>query len=537
TQPFQDEQMQEFIRRWFRGLVAAGEDVKLAESLWSELQAVGKERIKDLCCNPLRLTLLCSTWKVKAALPETTAQLYEGFVESIYAWKKAFTVKKEEKKQLNAALGALAKVSLEAETSRFRLTHRLVGKYLGEPDEDSLLDTALRLGWLNDVGVAAENPRERVYGFYHATFQEYFAALAVEDWDYFLPRNHVDCPVEGKQYRIFEPQWKQVILLWLGREDVGAEEKEGFIQALVAFKCGVENFYECQAYFLAAAGIDEFKTCSLATEIVRQVVKWGFGYFNIEKQKWTTVLAPIQEGARKAIPETIRPLAISSLIDIFNYCPSKDTWSQVIESLGEIGQGSQEVITTFVKLIETTEDDYICGLIAESLGKIGEENPQAITALVNLIRSGDGEYSHKIAVISLGKISPGSLEEIASLVKVIETYDDYETDYDPKTTWMCYSERLGKIGKGNPQAIANLIKIIGTTESQNKQWRATYTLREIGEGNPQAVAGLVEIIETTDNPVVQWWSTYSLGQIGEGNPQAITTVVNLIKTTNDTDTH
>ncbi|MDT9193453.1 NACHT domain-containing protein [Limnospira sp. PMC 1245.20] len=63
TQPFQDEQMQEFIRRWFRGLVAEGEDVQLAESLWSELQESGKERIKDLCRNPLRLTLLASRWK------------------------------------------------------------------------------------------------------------------------------------------------------------------------------------------------------------------------------------------------------------------------------------------------------------------------------------------------------------------------------------------------------------------------------------------------------------------------------------------
>lgn len=50
--------MQEFIRRWFRGLVAAGEDVQLAESLWSELQESRKERIKDLCRNPLVRNLI-----------------------------------------------------------------------------------------------------------------------------------------------------------------------------------------------------------------------------------------------------------------------------------------------------------------------------------------------------------------------------------------------------------------------------------------------------------------------------------------------
>ncbi len=351
TQPFQDEQMQEFIRRWFP--VPAD-----AESLWLQLQESGKERIKDLCRNPLRLTLLCATWKVEDALPETTAALYAEFVEAIYKWKKkAFPVKKEEKKQLNGALGALAKASLEAETSRFRLTHGLVCEYLGEPGEDSLLDKALRLGWLNEVGVAAEKPREKVYGFYHATFQEYFAALAVEDWDYFLPRNHVDSPVEGDQYRIFAPQWKQVILLWFGRGDVGNEEKEEFIRALVGFKDGVEGFYGYQAFWLAAAAINEFKACSLADEIVRQVVRWGFGYFNTEKQEWRTCLDPIEQAARKAIPETIRPLAISALIDILDHCPSEDTRRQAAWSLGKIDPGNPEAIAALVKVMATTENE------------------------------------------------------------------------------------------------------------------------------------------------------------------------------------
>ncbi|MGL4501987.1 MAG: hypothetical protein ACRCU2_23175, partial [Planktothrix sp.] len=106
----------------------------------------------------------------------------------------------------------------------------------------------------------------------------YFAALAVSDWDYFLPRNHVDCPVKEKRYRIFEKQWKQVILLWLGREDVKAQEKEGFIRGLVEFKDGVEDFYALQAFFLAAAGINEFKTCSRITEITEKLAKLAHGY-------------------------------------------------------------------------------------------------------------------------------------------------------------------------------------------------------------------------------------------------------------------
>jgi hypothetical protein len=57
TQPFQDEQIRQFIGRWFGSVSGEGEDVGLAESLWAALETPGKERIKDLCRNPLRVIL------------------------------------------------------------------------------------------------------------------------------------------------------------------------------------------------------------------------------------------------------------------------------------------------------------------------------------------------------------------------------------------------------------------------------------------------------------------------------------------------
>ncbi|WP_396442772.1 NACHT domain-containing protein, partial [Limnospira sp. PMC 737.11] len=352
------------------------EDVQLAESLWSELQESGKERIKDLCRNPLRLTLLCATWKGRGGkLPDTTAKLYEKFVNYIYQWKKKeFPIRSKERKRLNAALGELGKVSLDGERRRFRLSHRLVCEYLGEPDEDSLLDTALKLGWLNKLGGDADEPEDPIYAFYHATFQEYFAALAVADWDYFLPKDHCDRPVEGKRYRIFEPQWKQVILLWLGREDVKDEEKEGFIRGLVEFKdgCGEWNFkkvdrgfYEHQAYFLAAAGINEFKACSLATEIVQQLVKWGFGYFDINEKKWISFLSSIfnyeiqvlnspgilkvfpfsrQRKARNILTKTCIDLAASEIIKVIESCSNIDIRNDAKEILLD-AKGKKIIIT------------------------------------------------------------------------------------------------------------------------------------------------------------------------------------------------
>ncbi|MCW6035573.1 HEAT repeat domain-containing protein [Spirulina subsalsa FACHB-351] len=552
TQPFQDEQVQEFIRRWFSGE---------AESLWLQLQAAGQERIKDLCRNPLRLTLLCATWKVENALPDTMAELYAEFVEAIYRWKKKeFTVTKEEKKQLNTDLGALAKASLDAETGRFRLTHQFVCKYFEELDEDSLV---LRLGWLNEVGVAAENRREKVYGFYHATFQEYFAALAVADWDYFLPKDHVDRPVEGKRYRIFEKQWKQVILLWLGREDVKPEEKEEFIRALVEFKDGVKDFYKYQAYFLAAATINEFKNFSLAAEIVRQVVRWGFGDFNIDKQKWQTFLDPIEEGAKTVLGETIRETAITALVEILRDAGADDyTRSQAAESLGEIDPGNPDAIADLLQVIRTPENEHtlcqaaytlgeidpgnahaIAGLLqvirttedeltrwdaAESLEEIGQGNPDAIDGFFEIIRTAQDESIRWVAAETLGEIGQGNPDVITGLLEIIRTTED---------EWIRWkaAESLAKIDPGNPDAIAGFLQVIHTTED-SWAYLATETLGEIGQGNPDVIAGLLQAIRTTENESTRWRIAYSLGKIDPGNPDAITGLLQIICTTENEST-
>ncbi|MBP0030397.1 MAG: HEAT repeat domain-containing protein [Roseofilum sp. Guam] len=535
TQPFQDEQVQEFIRRWFPGLVESGEAVQLAESLWSELQAAGKERIKDLCRNPLRLTLLCATWKVEDALPETMAELYAGFVEAMYAWKKkAFTVEKEEKKHLNAALGALAKASLEAETSRFRLTHRLVCKYFGELDEDSLV---LRLGWLNEVGVAAENPREKVYGFYHATFQEYFAALVVENWDYFLPKNHVDCPVKRKRYRIFEPQWKQVILLWLGREDVRDEEKEAFVQKLVEFDdgCGEWNFeevdrgfYEYRAYFLAAAVINEFKACSVAAQIVRQVVQWRACYL-FDKQKFHLFLYPIQHEATKTITETIRQLVIEETLAIIRHCKDRNTLCLAAISLGDIAGENQHTLDALVECIENPRDIINIWDAAKSLEKIAKRNPQAIDTLIQIIENTDNENTERRMTEILEKIDPGNSRVIADFVKVLKDTEDEDICRQS-------AESLGKLNPGNPQAIDALIKAIENTDNENTRRQAAESLGNIDPGNSRAIAGLVKVIKNAKYQELRRQAAESLGILDPGNRQAMTALVEVIENTKNENT-
>ncbi|WP_265272764.1 HEAT repeat domain-containing protein [Nostoc sp. KVJ3] len=570
------KQVKEFIEKWFQPrnltpqppLLIKERGSKKGEQLWRELNQAERQRIQDLVKNPLRLALLCSTWQGSdKGLPETKAGLYQQFVEEVYKWKEnRFPTTEQQQEELNAALGRLAKRAINQETSRFRLRHKFVREELGDPkQQNSLFWLALKLGWLNEVGVAAESPKEKVYAFYHTTFEEYFAALAIDNWHEFLN------PAQGV-YRIFAPQWKEVILLWLGREDVERKEKEEFIQALVEFDdgCGEfkaidrvrRGFYEFRAYFLAAAGVDEWKNSVNADAIVAEIVKWSFGESKVEQNKWVEFLEPIEKGARTALSQTNRTKAIAALVELIGN-PQLDysTRRQAADSLGEIGSGNQKAIAALIQLIGKPQlndstrrqaadslgkidpgnekaidtlveligkpqlDDDTQYLSAESLGKIGSGNQKAIAALIQLIGKRQlDDFTRWQAALSLEKIGSGNQKAIAALVGLIgkPQLDD--------SARMLAASSLRQIDPGNQKAIDVLVELIGKLQLDDDTRRlAASSLRKIGYGNQKAIDALMELIGKSQlNNSTQWQAASSLGQIDPGNQKAIDVLVELI---------
>ncbi|MBD2213107.1 HEAT repeat domain-containing protein [Nostoc linckia FACHB-104] len=515
------EQVERFIHKWFSAIPETG------KQLCTALKESGKERIQDLVKNPLRLTLLCLSWQSgDGKLPDTQAGLYQQFVDDFYKWKKdEFATNSHQRQQLNIKLGELAKAAIDKEATRFRLRQDFVNQFLGDvDDENSLLNLALNRGWLNSIGI--DKQRKPVYAFFHASFQEYFAAKAIDDWHFFL--NHfIKNPSQGT-YRIFEPQWKQTILLWLGREEENLkQQQQQFIDALVNFKdgCGKWNikdvnkgFYEYRAYYLAAAGIAEFKNCSQADEIVAQIVKWGIDSHRIS----------IQKEVNSALQQTDRKKAIAAFVQLLqspnmNY----DTRSWAADSLEKIGIGNPQAIAALVQLLQSPDVNHDTRRrAADSLEKIGIGNPQAIAAFVKLVQSTDVDYyTLWRAADILGEIDPGNQDAVTALVQLLQSPN---MNYDTRRR-AAYS--LGKIGTGNPQVIAALVQLLQSPDvDYYTLWRAVDSLEKIGIGNPQAIAALVQLLQSPDvNHDTRWRAVDSLEKIGTGNQDAITAFVQLLQ--------
>ncbi|MEZ2240534.1 HEAT repeat domain-containing protein [Microcoleus sp.] len=506
-------------------LRGAGGD--LSKLLQEALAASGKERIRDLVKNPLRCSLLCGTWQsLDGDLPDTKAKLYQRFVTTLYQWKKPH-LNWIQQQDLNAALGKLALSGMLNETARFQLRESVGYRVMGA----SQFELACRLGWLNLVARDAET-LEGIYAFYHPTFQEYFVALAVEDWHFFL--NHIPpegghggtAPTKDGVYRIFEKQWKEVILLWLGREEVGKEEKEGFIKALVEFEDGCHDFYGYRAYFLAAAGIAEFKDCSLAERIVSQIVKWGFGYFDEEKQEWQTFPAPLAKGSREILKETDWERMISALVELIGTSQNEDTRSNAAESLGVIGKDNPVAIAALVELIANSGNESTQIKAANSLGKIDKDNPVAISTLVNLICNSDNERTLSYAATSLGTIGKTNSEAISALVELIRNSGDVSIQSNA-------AETLGKIGKYNSEAIFALVELIRNSRDEITRWQAAESLGKIGENNSEAISILVQLIRNSRDEITRWRAADSLGKIDKNNSEAISILVELIRNSRD----
>ncbi|MEA5527461.1 NACHT C-terminal alpha/beta 1 domain-containing protein [Nodularia spumigena] len=525
TQEFKPEQVNEFIYQWFNraGNIQRGEELK------AKLTEPGKERIRELVTNPLRLSLLCQIFyqDEQGELPETKAQFYEIFTRYFYEWKPELVPDVSNsyqlKQELHQSLGKLALAGINSDV-RFRLKRSLAVEEMGE----KFFKLGCDLGWLNQVDRDAVND-EDVYAFFHPNFQEYFAALVIDDWHYFL--NHVPQNPDEGVYRVFEPKWKEVILLWFGNKNGGGayqDKKEEFIKALFNFHDNCNNFYWYQSNSLASSVITEYQECSIAEGIVWRISFWILGLLNEEEDKYHEFPAYIQDLGRKCLLTTNRKLAAS----IFEFLlaekiEKKEFYWVDFENLGLIEPGNDFVTSVMLHCLEKSKNWSTREEAARILGSIAFGNSKAINALLKVIRTNlDDEIANSpdydsekdvnkfqqklsrvvisnskkdldfIASASLYEIAPGNLEAIKTIISL--SYWNTELG--------CFThdnsiELLKKIATNQPEVVLQLRKKL---QSNNEALRgaAAEIIAKVEPHNTKVIDILIDLLCNGSKEVV-----------------------------------
>jgi len=498
------DQVKLFINHWFAN------NSQLADNLRSQLELPGRGRIKDVVKNPLRLALMCRTWALaKGELPSSKAMLYAQFVSAIYEWKQDyFPTTISQRQQLNQGLGKLALQGIAQGERKFRLSHSFICQVLGN-DDGGMFQLALQLGWINQVGISATQG-EKVYAFYHPTFQEYFAALAIQDWHFFW---------NSPQRPVFQPQWREIILLWLGRNDIPQSHKQEFISSLIYFQDGCGGFYNYQAYFLAALGTAEFAHCSFSQEIIQQLIKWRFGYFHPIKKRWWQYPSPILEGARWALLRTDRQTAIAALENFVQSSKSEfEIWSAAYSLGKSFDPGNPIAIKALEKLVTSMGLENLRWQAADSLGKLDPTNQVAIAALKQMIATSKKDSIRRKAAYTLGKIEPGSITAISTLEAIITSTTNQELKQQA-------AENLLIISTENVIALQVL-----SQPAKSAQMRVNHKSKKNKHQNKgRIVAALVEGIALSKNDDSKRRRASTLAKCDPGNPIAFHTLLHLIK--------
>jgi HEAT repeat protein len=507
-------QVRQFIQGWFK------ERPNLGDNLAIELAQPQYQRLRDAIKNPLRLALLCRSWVLtQGRLPSTKSSLYQQFTETIYEWKQDyFPTTLAQRQQLNRSLSRLALSAIEIERIRFRLPHDFVIEIL-EPD---VLELALQLGWLNRVGISATTGA-KIYAFYHPTFQEYFAAQAIADWQYFLPnKDRVTTP-------IFSPYWRETILFWFGRSDVSIADKEDCITALINFESNCGKFYFYRAYFLAAAAIAEFPESKSSQIIIDRLLEWRFAKFIPDSNLWEYYPSPIQDGAQLALRQTDRVAAIAGLERFLRSVKNPFLRWQAAHSLGKVfNPGHALAIEVLTDSLQAIERSDLAIKICESLVKIDPQpNQIAIDKLTTIVQTDERESIRRKAAFTLGKllVEIELTDEYRSLLSlVINVLVETIASSTERANRIAALDNLRQIAPTHPAAQQQLPD--DRTQPSSTRPRHKKVRRE--HNISIAIAELEQKLANVNNPESQRRYAYQLGKFQPGHPLAVSALLQLM---------
>lgn len=520
------------------------EDNDLALSLCRALGNSQAEPLRHYLISPIRLILCCRFWQNRPhQFPQTSAGLYGELTEAFYQWKSELaSTTVSQREEISRLLGELGKQMLINQHDDHKpLSQGDVEKIFGK--QSTPLRLALQLEWLIPRGLVRKRAWERGYSFFDRSFRDYFTALAIADWRFFLD-------VYQHHYRIFEAEWQPVLRFWLGRPDIELQQKTEFIDVLLEFddRCSPENFYGWRAFQVAALALQEVPDFSHADTIVQKLLKCSLpnAAINPTLQSWATTL----------LGQTYRPVVIHELLSTLKRtnddqiyqqcCQWLSQWGQdqpaaiavlegqldrhattatrftIAETLAILQPNADAALQPILAALQPNQEDY--GRALKALSRCAVGNVPAIQALLTLLSQDLSVLHHRQTLQCLEAIAQDDGFVVATLLQRLRIY--------PEGLFRCQlAESLEKIDPGNPTALSVLQRHTQADKSLDIRKQAIYSLGEVSAPSPLVFNSLAALLHPDGDMFVRWLAVSSLAKIGKDQPTAIAALEDLLEAT------
>ena len=459
---FRRQEIEQFIENWFRSHPIE-ERRGYASPLKQEIRR--NPRIQTLAANPLLLTLITLVYEEEMTLPERRATLYKKCVETLLSrWDASRSIRRvrgfsqEYQKQL------LQEIAWQVHSQGLRYFSEetvlpIIENFLPTLGMNAAQAREVLQAISGDNGLLREQA-DGVYGFFHLTLQEYFAAQHVKDAAVLL--EHLN-----------DPWWEEVILLYTGE----AYDASPLLEHLLVARGAGEIAEDIFSSKLMLAG-----RCLATRPTVQKIALWDSIPERLFQHLLRTDYALTRQQAAETLAEFGRAYperdVNQRLLQVLTSTTSKgDVRRSIARALGDYG--SLEVALEMLEFLGKSEAETLSiGLsntIAEAVEKLADR-----TLLARLIELITSEKTNVFVAIDLAYLI-GRVGDASTAALLFPLLSDAMVDESVRAS-LAFSVGL----LGDAAIMASLIQLL--VDPTREEIFALNVLQAIAQRNYTAAA-------------------------------------------------